>query len=120
MINLSLNPTKFLKPEKKLKGCIFLLAFSLIFAGCSKRILDCPADTSLDSCLLKNKFNGIIFVQKNGNKVLEKAYGKASENELNNLTHRFRIGSVSKIVTSAAIQLLIKDGLIQPGDKIDK
>ncbi len=59
-------------------------------------------------------FAGVVFVAHNGKTVFSNAYGKANYelNVPNNLDTKFRIGSISKTFTAAAITKLYQENKI--------
>jgi len=70
----------------------------------------------------KEKFSGAILVSINGEKVINQGYGM-SNYELdvpNTPKSKFRIGSVTKQFTAAAIMQLYEKGLLNLNDTLDK
>lgn len=76
--------------------------------------VSCPTRVTPDACLAK-RFSGVVVIVRHGETVLRDAYGvaDATTGEPNRLEHRFRIGSVSKTFTGAAIHQLAARGTIQ-------
>lgn len=91
-----------------------------LWVHCAKDNFTCEPKTTPDLCLLKNQFNGVILIRRSGEKILHKAYGKADTQRENTLESKFRIGSLSKTFTSAAIILLAKDSLLDLNDPLSK
>lgn len=80
----------------------------------------------IDSFLLKyrnpDKFSGVVLVARNGEVLYEKGFGTASLPRKNPLTatSKFRIASVSKQFTAAAILKLQAEGKLQVQDRVCK
>jgi len=79
-------------------------------------------DNYLNKFTGEEKFNGAIFVSLEGERVISKGYGMANfELEVPNTAEiKFRIGSVTKQFTAAAIMQLCEKGLLSPEDTLDK
>lgn len=79
-------------------------------------------DNYLNESTGEEKFNGAIFVSIEGERVISKGYGMANfELEVSNTAEtKFRIGSVTKQFTAAAIMQLCEKGILSPEDTLDK
>lgn len=103
---------------------IYSLAFMLLISGCKKEEETHPQAKPIeyvtaDSYLKEIGFTGSVLIHKNGNDLLRKGYGKA--NRLNNTPNDpsliYRIGSITKSFTAAAVVNLKRDGLITSFDQ---
>ncbi|WOD43210.1 serine hydrolase domain-containing protein [Hwangdonia lutea] len=95
--------------------CLILLIFSLL-TSCSNDDDNTSANniTSLENILTELNFQGYAIVTKNGNDVVRQGFGLANENTAmpQDDDLAYRIGSVTKTLTAAAIVQLKRDGLI--------
>jgi CubicO group peptidase (beta-lactamase class C family) len=76
----------------------------------------------LSSRAAKDEFSGVVVLAREGRPFFHQAYGLANR-ELsvpNTLDTRFNVASIGKVLTSAAIARLIRDGKLSPGDTIGK
>ncbi|GAA3408005.1 serine hydrolase domain-containing protein [Paenibacillus hodogayensis] len=73
-----------------------------------------------DLYLEKNSFNGAVLVARKGEVLFSKGYGKATESAANTPDTVFRIMSLSKAFTAAAILQLQEKNLLQVTDTLDK
>lgn len=71
-------------------------------------------DSLFDYCFQNKMFNGVVLVQQRQEIIYHKGFGKADfENDIDNSKDsKFRIGSLTKPITSMAIFNLIKEGEI--------
>ncbi len=115
-----------------LKRCLFILAllpYSLVFAegnsfsinifkdGSDRHFID----NTIQEFMQKYKIPGLsIAIAKQDEIILAKGYGYADiENKVPvNITHQFRIASVSKPITSVAIMQLREQGKLTLDDKV--
>ncbi|WP_315818229.1 serine hydrolase domain-containing protein [Paraflavitalea speifideaquila] len=69
-----------------------------------------------------NHFSGVVLVSNKGTVVVEKAYGLANRewNMANTLQTKFRIGSITKQFTAAAIMQLYESGKLKIEDKLSR
>jgi len=74
----------------------------------------------MDNAVKFDHFSGVVLIARNGNPIFSKAYGMANfELEVpNELDTKFRIGSVSKQFTAAAIMQLQERGKLDINDPI--
>ena len=96
---------------------ISLLALTILLSSCSK---DDDTDaqtinyTTIGNALTEIEFQGYAIVTKNGNDLVREGFGLANKSltlpQADHLT--YRIGSVSKTLTAAAIVKLKQEGLI--------
>lgn len=78
-------------------------------------------DSKISSWLTQNKTPGIsLAISKNGKLVYKKGYGVGDTETGAKVTteSRFRIASVSKLITSAAIMKLVQDGKLSMDQKV--
>lgn len=122
------------KPEKMklLSSHLLLLLLSGLLFSCNKSDGDQdPANpVQADIALVDSKVAAFmslynipgasLAVSKNGKLVYSKGYGKANTttNELVTPAHRFRLASVSKTFTGAAIMKLVQDGRLTLDAKV--
>lgn len=78
--------------------------------------------SKLDQEAAADQFSGAVLVAKNGKPVFSGAYGLADrEKKLpNQLSTRFRIGSMNKMFTAVAVLQLVEAGKIQLTDPVGK
>lgn len=70
----------------------------------------------------RDTFSGAVLVSANGSIQMEKAYGKGDRerNQSNTLDTKFRIGSMNKMFTSAAVLRLVGEGKIDLAAPVGK
>lgn len=97
----------------------FLVIIILILGfitSCSKNDDPNPITnyTTIENLLNDIDFQGYAIVTKNGNNLIRQGFGLANENTAlpQDYNLNYRIGSVTKTLTAAAIVQLIRDGLI--------
>lgn len=75
--------------------------------------VSCSTRSTPEACL-SEKFSGVVVIVRRGGTVLRHAFGvaDAKTGERNRLDHHFRIGSVSKTFTVAAIHGLAAKGVL--------
>jgi len=109
-----------------------VLAVVLVLASCSKdnepplekedaQTPIAEVDQRMEKFLSDNGFPGVsLAVSKNGKLVYRKGYGLADKESGAEVTvdSRFRIASVSKLITSAAVMKLIQDGKLSINQKV--
>lgn len=78
-------------------------------------------EEKIDLYLTEKKFQGVALVALEQKIILKKAYGLANEEKSipNSLSTLFRVGSITKEFTAAAILLLQERGLLHVSDTID-
>ncbi len=116
---------------KKLNNILFATAMVLTFAACKKS--DAPlspmpgqkdissVDKVMSDWMTSYKMPGTsLAVSRNGKLVYAKGYGEANTDTHEKVTteSQFRIASVSKLLTSAAIMKLVQDGKISMDQKV--
>lgn len=96
----------------------FLLMANLLFGS----DLEEQVDSFLKPYMEREDFSGSILIAKDGNILLSKGYGYAdfSFDIPNGPDTKFRIGSVTKQFTAAAILILGQDGQIHVDDRLTK
>ena len=69
-----------------------------------------------------DSFSGVVMIAKDGNPILEKAYGNANAETktANRVDTRFNLGSINKIFTRVSIGQLVKAGKLSFDDKLIK
>ncbi|CAN5343211.1 hypothetical protein BH10BAC1_BH10BAC1_11790 [soil metagenome] len=79
-------------------------------------------DSYMQSLVKLYDFSGVVYVVKNDSVCLKQAYGYADRETKtpNTYTTKFRIGSVTKQFTAAAIMLLEEEGKLSTTDKLSK
>ena len=79
-------------------------------------------DKILDKSVSRHEFMGAVLVARDGKILLNKGYGYANLewNVKNTAASKFRLGSISKQFTAAAILLLEERGKLKVGDPIGK
>ncbi|WP_204345810.1 serine hydrolase domain-containing protein [Psychroserpens algicola] len=96
---------------------VFIIATIMLFVSCSS---DDDAHqpltqyTTIDNLLTEIDFQGYAIVTKNGNDLVRQGYGLANQGTAlpQDVNLAYRIGSVTKTLTAAAIIQLKRDGLI--------
>jgi len=80
------------------------------------------ADKWLAAYAAAGDFSGVVLIAQGDRILVEKAYGKAdaATGAPNTLKTRFRIASLTKTFTAAAIELLIAGGKIELGDPLGR
>lgn len=104
---------------------------AVLFGSCSKNNEDPdPVEVQADIAALDTKISGwmtasgmpgmSIAISKNGKMVYSKAYGKSDQEASANATtaSRFRMASVSKLLTSVAIMKLVQNGSVSMTQKV--
>ena len=80
------------------------------------------ADGWLKSYQAAGDFSGVVLLAQGEKIIFQKAYGAADPQvgSLNRLDTRFRIASVSKTFTAAAIEKLVRDGKLRYSDSLSR
>lgn len=70
----------------------------------------------------KDEFSGVVLLARDGHPFFQQAYGSANRDlaVANTLDTKFNIASIGKVITSAAIARLIRDGKLPATDTIQK
>lgn len=104
---------------------IFALGLLLTVCGCGSeqakpKVTDPLEEQDFESYVLSQNFSGAVYIARAGEILLNKGFGLANkESEQSNTPEtRFRIGSVSKQFTAAAILTLQEQGLLSVNDYI--
>ncbi|TRX02046.1 serine hydrolase domain-containing protein [Flavobacterium gawalongense] len=106
-----------------IKKALVTMLLSLIFSTTYSQKLDVTKLDSLFKALdEKNMFMGSIAVSKNGNLIYSKSIGKAdiATNKSLSLKTKYRIGSTTKMFTSALVLKAIEKNRITLNQTIDK
>lgn len=104
---------------------LMLTAATLLFTFNAKsqtNSLQSKVDTYIGAYVKNGDFSGNVLIAKGKKILFAKSYGKANY-ELNvpmQMDIKFRIASLSKTFTAAAIELLQKKGLLNYADKLSK
>ena len=101
---------------------LFLSSLLFIQTALAGPMVDLGSQQELDQYLSKNKFNGVLLVEKDGKTIMRKAYGVADFETNTPLkeTDRFQIGSVTKQFVAAAILKLQENKKINISEELDK
>ncbi|ACU04937.1 serine hydrolase domain-containing protein [Pedobacter heparinus] len=101
---------------------LFLLFLLCSIAGKAQRNYSTVLQSYLNAQEKVHGFGGAVFITKKGKVVLEKAFGQANRegNIPNSIQTKFRIGSITKQFTAAAILQLQETGKLNVGDKLSK
>jgi CubicO group peptidase (beta-lactamase class C family) len=99
-----------------------LLAFTSLSISCSDDDYLNPTNTtheSVEDVLTDIDFNGYAIVTKNGSELVRRGFGLANENTglAQDYNLSYRIASVTKTLTAAAVVQLKRDGLISSFDQ---
>ncbi len=99
----------------------FLLLFACL-GLIQAQELTAPADEYVQSWVRDGLFRGTVLVAKDGKPVFQKSYGQANVEWSipNGLDTRFRLGSITKQFTAAAILQLVEQGKLQLTDPVAK
>ncbi|MDX1701527.1 MAG: serine hydrolase domain-containing protein [Melioribacteraceae bacterium] len=99
-----------------------LIASLIVFLNCFPQTLSDKIDAYILSYVNTNDFSGCVLVARNDSILFSDCYGKAnfSFDIKNTLATKFKIGSISKQFTAAAILMLEEDGLLSTSDPIAK
>ncbi|PWJ43731.1 serine hydrolase domain-containing protein [Sediminitomix flava] len=99
----------------KLIFLLFILSFQL-----RAQELDEKIDSYIKSYVNTSDFSGVVRIVKADTVIFDKAYGKANQSFhiSNTLNTRFKIGSISKQFTAAAILKLEEQGLLDIEDDL--
>ena len=107
--------------KQKMKYCtilLYLFAFSLTQAqDISRRVTEYAS-----SYVNTGDFSGCVLITENGKNIYENCFGFANQSfQISNEKHtKFKIGSISKQFTAAAILILEQDGLLSSTDSLAK
>jgi len=114
---------------KRLFAGLSWVAATICLSGAvsAQTILDAPAlsarvDQWITPYVSAGDFSGVVLIAQGDRVLAEKAYGQADHehNVANRLETRFRIASLSKTFTAAAIERLIAQGKITLKDPLSK
>ena len=99
-----------------------LLAIVLLPVYLNAQTVAQKADALLAAYTEQQKFSGNVLIAKGGSIVFEKAYGHAdkSSGKLNTTDTEFRVGSLTKMFTSALILQLGEEGSLSLTDPVSK
>ena len=94
----------------------------MLFTSCSKDDDNSTPTvdyTTVENLLTEIDFKGYAIITKNGNDLVRQGFGLANENTVLQQDYNlaYRIGSVSKTLTAAAVVQLKRDGLISGFDQ---
>lgn len=106
-----------------MKRIIFsLFSFITIVSICGCSAADPMRDIAnyLEELDAKDQFSGAVLVARDGDPILERAFGIANRNYdvPNQLDTKFNLGSMNKMFTAVAILQLVEQGKISVDDKI--
>jgi len=109
----------------KIKGILVLILSILLLGGCGSTAMTYAQKEmarQIDRLCIERNFNGAILVANQGRIILSKGYGLAnSKDETPNSPDTvFRIGSLTKQFTAAAILLLEERGALKVDDPLSR
>ncbi len=108
----------------KTKKILFatLLTLALFTAGYAQTLDKAKLDQFFDRLAEKNKAMGSLTIAKDAKVLYTRAIGYSQINPKKPLTaaNRFRIGSITKMFTSAMILQLVEEGKLKLTDTLDK
>lgn len=109
----------------KIKGILVLILSILLLGGCGSTAMTYAQKEmarQIDRLCIERNFNGAVLVVNKGQVILSKGYGLANYEEKtpNSPDTVFRIASLSKQFTAAAILLLEERGLLKTDDPLSK
>jgi CubicO group peptidase (beta-lactamase class C family) len=104
---------------------LYLLPLGFVLPAASQTALDAitierRADQWLKPYVAAGDFSGVVLIAQGDQMLLEKAYGKADfrHDVANRIATRFRIASLSKTFTAAAIEQLSAQGKLSLKDHL--
>ena len=99
-----------------------LLAVLLLPAYLNAQTVAQKADELLTAYTQQEKFSGSVLIAKGGNIIFQQAYGYADKRSgrLNTAETEFRIGSLTKMFTSAVILQLADEGKLSLNEPVSK
>ena len=113
-------------PSIKSLSSICLAALIIVFfvysTPCSGQTLQKKVDEYINAYVEMGKFSGSILIAQNGKILVKKGYGMANyEHDIPNTSRtKFRIGSMGKQFTAAALLQLQEKGLLEMDDPLTK
>jgi len=117
------NKTSLLSPA----GMLCLLPIGLVLPAVAQTAFDTTtieqrADQWIKPYVAAGDFSGVVLIAQGDQMLVEKAYGKADfqHDVANQIGTRFRIASLSKTFTAAAIELLAAQGKLSLKDPLSK
>ena len=100
----------------------FSISFCIIITlcGCNTPGPISDIDNYLEDLDEQNKFSGVVLIAKEGDPILERAYGIANRNYdvPNQLDTKFNLGSMNKMFTAVSILQLVEKGKLSVDDKV--
>ena len=100
----------------------FLFSFCIIITLCGCNTPDPISEIAnyLEELDAKEQFSGVVLIAKDGDPILERAYGIGNRNDdvPNQLDTKFNLGSMNKMFTAVAILQLVEQGMISVDDKV--
>jgi CubicO group peptidase (beta-lactamase class C family) len=109
---------------KSAPSCVFLLAMCLMITSGTAigQTLDAKFDEYMSTLARLGRFNGYVLVARDGRQVFGKGYGMANfEDEVPNTSQtKFRLASITKPFTAAAVLLLQEKGKLSLQDSVCK
>ena len=119
------------RPDNSRRATLAALLFALIFSNLAPARAQAPAQAPdptakieeyMNAVMKAENFSGSILVARRGRPIVAKGYGMADfENRVPNTSKtRFRIGSVTKQFTAAAVLLLQERGKLSVQDSVCK
>jgi CubicO group peptidase (beta-lactamase class C family) len=104
-------------------GILVFAALCLVLAslvGCNSSRVEGEIATMLDELAARDGFSGAVLVARDGEPLLEEAYGLASReyDVANQIDTKFNLGSMNKMFTAVAILQLVQQGELAVDDTI--
>lgn len=92
----------------------FLLSMTAIISSCSKDDDNNHSDTTIETVLTDIDFQGFAIITNNGNDLVRKGFGLANQSTAlpQDINLGYRVASVTKTLTAAAVVQLKRDGLL--------
>lgn len=78
-----------------------------------RQVSDSRFDSYLKEMEKDEHFTGVALIMRQGEIVHAKAYGAATDNRANTVDTKFRVGSITKQFTAAAIMQLVEKGVVK-------
>ena len=104
------------------RAILLLLPAVTLLAQSAPSDLAAKADAQVASYVKAGRFQGSVLLARNGNIILSRGYGMANVelDVANKPETKFRLGSITKQFTSAAILQLQEQGKLSVTDEISK
>ena len=106
--------------KNRIMPCLVTTFIITFLYGCSIPEPVREIDKYLKGLNSENQFSGVVLIAKDGDPILERAYGIANRNYdvPNQLDTKFNLGSMNKMFTAVAIMQIAEQGMISVEDRI--